>query len=85
MNKVRIVRCDKHNIAVEELVEVTSKKTGEKRTEWQEAGYYGHRVVHAAEQALFAGLPIGECVTPEIVSQAVKTIIDETRAALGVK
>lgn len=93
MNKVRIVRCDKHNIAVEELVQVevierdpvTKKrtKTGETKMVWQESGYYGHRVEYAAQQALFAGLPIGECVTPEIVAEAIKTIVEETKKAIG--
>lgn len=88
----RIIRCDKHNMAVEELnlVEivdidpVTKKrtKTGNTREEWVEVGYYGHRVELAAEQALFSALPIGEAVTPQMVAQAVKTICEETLKAL---
>ncbi len=38
---IRITRCDKINLQVEVLSEVTNPKTNEKRKEWKWNGYYG--------------------------------------------
>lgn len=88
----RIVRVDAHNVAVEYLreVEVTEKdesgkrlKTGQKRQEWTEEAYYGHRLDMAAKTALFNALPIGEPVTPELVRAAVEEIVARTKEFVG--
>ncbi len=89
MNQVRIVRSDAHNFAVEQLVTVEGKTEGKKdgttRQEWQEVGYYGHRLDHAAESAIHRGCPVGEVVTPAMVKEAVAGIVAQTKDALGVK
>jgi len=91
VNPVRIKRIDRYNVAVERLVEVEvsergadgkRSRTGVKRQEWQETGYYGHRIDHAAEEALFEACPIGEVVTPETVKSAVKEIVRQTKDLL---
>lgn len=83
VGSARIVRVDAHNVAVQQLreVEVTEKvgtkrvKTGETRTEWVECGYYGHRMDHAAESALFVAMPEGEPITPALLRKAVADIL----------
>lgn len=93
-NAVRIVRCDRFNVAVERLVEVEvvetgpdgkRSKTGQKREEWQETGYYGHRIEHAAEEALFEAMPIGGQVTPQMVKDAVAEIVRQTKEHLALE
>lgn len=86
MTTTRIVKHDAHNFAVQVLVEVevTEKvgknrvKTGETRTEWQDKGYYGHRLEWAAESALHQAMPEGEPVTPAMVKNAVELIVNAT-------
>jgi hypothetical protein len=84
VGSARIVRVDAHNVAVEVYSEITSKKTGETRTEWKEAGYYGHRLDYAAQSALYESMPYGEPITPEMISNAVAEIVANTKAALEV-
>jgi hypothetical protein len=88
----RIVRVDAHNVAVEQYTatEVVEKgedgkrvKTGATREEWKEVGYYGHRIDHAAESALFVAMPEGEKITPQMIREAVFKIVAETNAAVG--
>lgn len=79
----RIVRADKYNVAVEVLNEVTNPKTKETRLEWQEQGYYGHRLKWAAESALYESMPIGEPITPQMIRDAVERIVEATKAHLG--
>jgi hypothetical protein len=84
----RIVRADAHNFAVERYVKIVPKtKEGEPekpaRFEWQEAGYYGHRLDFAANSALFQSMPIGEAVTPKMVADATAEIVRLTKDALG--
>ncbi len=90
----RIVRVDAHNVAVEYLreVEVTERddsgkrlKTGEKRQEWAEEAYYGHRLELAAKTALFNAMPVGVPVTPELIREAVEEIVCRTKEALRMK
>lgn len=90
----RIVRVDAHNIAVEQYTatEVVEKgedgkrvKTGATREEWKEVGYYGHRIDHAAESALFVAMPEGEPLTPQMVRNAIAQIVAQTMAAFEVK
>lgn len=40
-DKLRLVRLDSLNLAIEMLCEVTSHKTGFKKLEWKTKGYYG--------------------------------------------
>lgn len=40
-DKIRITRTDKYCLQVEELCEVTNKKTNETRKEWKWKGYFG--------------------------------------------
>lgn len=88
---VRIVRADEHNVAVERYVEVDvfdkddagkRIKTGDKRCEWREVGYYGHRIEWAAESALFQAMPVGSVITAEEVRRAVLDIARATKEAL---
>jgi len=82
LGSTRIVRADEHNVAVERYDEITNPKTKETRREWREVGYYGHRIEHAAESALFNALPYGEQVTPQMIRDAVATIVENTKVVL---
>ena len=84
VGSARIVRVDALNIAVEvyKAVEVTEKGEDGKRTKtgavvhrWEESGYYGHRLDHAAESALFQAMPHGEPITPKMIRDAVADIV----------
>jgi len=89
----RIVRVDEHNVAVQvytemDVVRVEGKKrvkTGEKRCEWRDRGYYGHRLDYAAESALFLAMPYGEQITPAVIKDAVRSISANFLKKLGVK
>lgn len=93
----RIVRVDAYNVAVQELRDVETitteggkrggkrTKTGETRSEWVDAGYYGHRLEWAAESALFQSLKVDSPITKETIKQAVAEIVKETKACLGRK
>ena len=79
VGSTRIVRVDEHNVAVQVYreIEATEKnddgkrvKTGEKVCRWVEAGYYGHRMDHAAASALFLSMPIGEPITTKLIRDA---------------
>lgn len=82
---VRIVRCDGRNFAVEVYKELTNPKTKTVRWDWVETDYYGHRLEHAAANALLAACPVGSVVTPELVRSAVEEIVARTNDALGAK
>lgn len=88
MTKARIVRCDEHNVAVQIFTETEKKvkgddgkftKTGETVWEWKDAGYYGHRIDHAAESALFLSLPKDEPITGAMIKAAVAEIVAQTK------
>lgn len=81
----RIIRVDEHNVAVQvyreiEATERTDEgkrvKTGKKLYRWVDAGYYGHRIDHAAESALFLAMQVGEPITAESIRSAVKQITE---------
>ena len=87
----RIVRIDAHNVAVEVLTEIEESekgadgkrvKTGGTRLEWQERGYYGHRLEWAAESALFEAMPQDKPITKEMIRDAVKEIVAATKDSL---
>lgn len=78
----RIKRVDAHNVAVERYSAITNTKTKETRYDWQEVGYYGHRIDHAAESALFTAMPEGEKITPQMIRDAVAQIVEETGTLL---
>lgn len=90
VGSARIVKVDAYNVGVQQLreIDVTKKvgdkrvKTGEKKLEWVECGYYGHRLDHAAESALFVAMPEGEPITPQMVREAVSEIAALTRGAM---
>lgn len=71
----RIRRIDSHNVAVERYSAIVNNKTKEVRHDWQEVGYYGHRIEHAAESALFVAMPEGEPITPKMIRDAVAEIV----------
>lgn len=84
VGSTRIVRVDEHNVAVQVYreIEATEKnddgkrvKTGGMIYRWVEAGYYGHRLDHAAESALFVSMPIGEPITPKMIRDAIGEIV----------
>lgn len=90
MTPTRIVKCDTHNFAVQVLVAVDETvkgddgkrvKTGAQREEWQDKGYYGHRLDWAAESALHQAVPVGEVVTKSVVDAAVAEIVKQTKEA----
>lgn len=89
-NKVRLVRVDKHNIAVQRLVEVEvvkeidgkRTKTGETRQEWEDSAYFG-RLDQAARCAVTEAMPFDAPISPVCVSQAVEAIIAETKAVVS--
>lgn len=83
MNKTRIVRVDSLNFAVQVLATIKNKETGEERQEWQDKGYYGHRLEWAAESAVHQAIPVDEPVTPAMVREAVKEIVTRTKGFLG--
>ena len=80
--KARIVKVDWYNFAVQYEKEIEGRN-GVKRKEWVDGGYFGHRLDHAAEFAVSHGFDIGEPITPADVRNAVRRIVRETRAALG--
>lgn len=89
VGSARIVRCDALNIAVEvyKAIEVREKqedgtmpKTGAVAHRWEESGYYGHRLDHAAESALFQSMPHGEQITPKMIRDAIAEIVANTKA-----
>ena len=80
MNPTRIVRVDSHNFAVQVLATIKNKETGEERQEWQDKGYYGHRLDWAAESAIHQAVPVGEVVTKQVVADAVAVIVRESQA-----
>ena len=82
MNKVRIIKADAHNFAVQVYREIESRKTKEKRHEWVTETYYGHRLDHAIKFATLYGIPDGETVTPELFAELMQTTITETKKAL---
>lgn len=84
LGATRIKRVDTHNVAVERFSAITNNKTKETRHDWQEVGYYGHRIDHAAESALFVTMPEGEPITPQMIREAVAEIVAETRQVLEV-
>lgn len=84
----RIIRSDAHNVAVERYVKITPKAkdgepTPEPRYEWQEVGYYGHRLDFAANSALFQAMPIGEPITADMIRKAVDDIVARTQEAVS--
>jgi hypothetical protein len=91
LGSTRVVRVDAHNVAVQQFVEVEvsvkggdgkRSKTGEMRQEWQERGYFGHRLDHAAESALFLSMPIDESITAKMVKDAIAEITENTKGVL---
>ena len=82
IGSTRIVRADAHNVAVEQYSEIENPKTKEKRREWKEVGYYGHRLEWAAESALYLAMPEGEQITPKMVHDAVAEIVANTKEVL---
>lgn len=83
MNRTRIVKVDQRNFAVQKFVTVESRvklrKTGEVREEWQDSGYFGHRLDQAARFALLDSFEDGEQVTPQLVEKAVAQIVSESQ------
>lgn len=51
---MRVVREDFHNWVTEQYREITNKKTGETRCDWQTIGYYGN-LDQACKRALTDG------------------------------
>ena len=80
--KARIVKVDEYNFAAQ-YEKTIEGRDGKKRKEWTDAGYFGHRLDHAAEFALSKAFDIGEPITPADVRNAVRRIVRETRTALG--
>jgi len=86
-DSARIVRADEHNYGVQIYTRVeTAKKvgnkivkTGEVRGEWQDKGYYGHRLDWAAESALFLSMPYGEQITSAMLKAAVQEIVKNVK------
>lgn len=71
--KLRIVRLDGLNMQLEELAEVSNRKTGESRYEWKRHGYYGDlrsALMGALNKQLF-DLADGE------IKKTLQTAIDE--------
>lgn len=83
LGATRIVKSDSHNFAVERYSAITNRQTKETRHDWQEVGYYGHRLDYAAESALFVAMPQGEPVTPQMVRDAVARIVAETKGVFA--
>lgn len=79
MKKVRIIRADALNFAVEVLETIKGKDDKPDREEWVTKGYYGHRLEWAAESALHLAMPMDEPVTPQMVKDAVASIVAETK------
>ena len=85
IGSVRIVRADSLNVAVQVFSEIINPKTKEKRLGWQDRGYYGHRLDHAAESALFQAMPEGQPITAADVRSAIAEIVASTHKALEVR
>lgn len=88
MKKVRIVKVDSRNFAVQafETIQPRTKKDeqpGLPRTEWVDQGYFGHRLDQAARFAISDSFETGELVTPDAVAKAVQTIVSETQKLMG--
>lgn len=77
--KARIKKCDALNFCVEVYREVINPKTKEKREEWKEEGYFGHRLEHAIEFAVLRGYAVDGIVTLEEHKKMMKTMLEETQ------
>lgn len=79
--KARIVKVDEYNFAAQ-YEKTIEGRDGKKRKEWTDAGYFGHRLDHAAEFALSKAFDIGEPITPKSIREAVKDIVKNTKEAM---
>lgn len=76
--KVRIVKFDAHNYAVQRLVEREGKDPV-----WENEGYFGDKLRWAVESALFVGVPVGSTVTAPLLRKVFKGMIAETAAVMA--
>lgn len=79
----RIVKSDGHNVCVQVYTQTRNPKTKELNPpQWVDNGYFGHRIDHAAGWALFESMREKDAITRAVVEDAIKRIVDATKAAL---